>query len=339
MENSSPLVQDIETTARTSSFHSFRAFLDARAPGSAQAATQFYQLIDSIEQSEKSKLLEECRSRAWFVRNEETGAVRVAAKQCRLRWCFHCGESRQQFVTQALMPWYTEAKAPKLLTVTIKHTDEPLPSQIDFLYDSFRKFRNRKFLKDNIDGGVWFFQVTYNQKSEQWHPHIHALLDASFMDHQKLMELWEKITNGSTIVHIRSVNDPEHTLTHNARYAARPSALVKIPEDRWPDLFEAFDGRRICGTWGSARGISLRPQKPDDANKWHDVGGFTTVSSLVDTDDSAKSIWEAWSLSGTIEEGVNMDHIYKFDDDAGDKPPPKDEWDIEPYFDYVGNPF
>lgn len=329
------IVQDIETTRRTSRFASFRAFLTEQAPGSVLASEQFYEQIDGPYSTKFSDLLSECRTRAWFIRNDETGHVRIATKQCRLRWCFFCAEARQQFITNQIYPWYSRAKEPKLFTITIRHTENTLPEQIDFLYKSFQKLRNRKFLKDNIRGGVWFFQVTFNQKTQQWHPHIHALLDSKFMMHAKLITLWDQITNGSTIVHIRTVNDPEKTLAHNARYAARPTDLLKIPKSKWSEIFEAFNGRRIVGTWGTARKISLTPKKPEDAERWHDIGGFRTVHSLIAEDDNACCIWTAWRLGTPLDENIDMKHIETKTEDSSaiERAPP--HWETDPYLEFV----
>lgn len=335
--NETITVQDIETTRRTPAFPSFRDVLDSQHPGEALTSKRFYEKIDGDFSSKFSDLLSECRTRAWFVRNDETGHVRIAAKQCRLRWCFHCSEARQQFITQAVYPWYLSAKEPKLLTVTLKHTQNPLDEQIDFLYKSFAKLRNRKICKDAIRGGIWFFQVTYNQKTNEWHPHIHALLDAEYMLHADLMSQWNKITSGSTIVHIRAVHEPEKTLAHNARYAARPSALTKIPESLWEDLYYAFDKRRICGTWGSARKISLRPSKPPDSDHWHDIGGFRTVIALKDEDDNARAIYDSWTLGIPLPDGISLNKLIDGIDEITEQSRPPPEWRTQGYFDYANS--
>ena len=323
-ETASTSLEDIETKPITAPFRSYREFLDEKSPGAALASTRFYRKMDPWGTTKFSDRLSDCRSRAWFIRNSETGKVRVAAKQCRLRWCYHCSEARQQFITAAVLPWLERAHNPLLLTVTMKHRDKPLSEQIDFLYKSFTKLRNRLYIKEKCRGGVWFFQVTYNQKIKQWHPHIHALIDSKYLRHDWLTETWYKITRCSQIVHIRAIHDREKTLSHNARYAARPSALIKIPEELWPDMYEAFDGRRICGSWGTAKAISLRPVKPEDASKWVSIGGFRLVSECVKSDDNASAIWRAWLMDLKLPPDVNMNDIeiqlgYRFEE----RPPPE----------------
>ena len=335
---SGTLVQDIETTAISPLFRSYRSFLDEKAPGEVLASRKFYEKVDAQEESLHSSLLLGCRTRAWFIRNSSSGEVRLASKQCRLRWCFHCSEARQQFITQAVSPWYLHIHEPKLLTVTLKHNQNPLIEQIDFLYKSFRKLRSRKRFKDACKGGIWFFQITYNSSRQEWHPHIHALIDSKYISHHYLIAAWEKITQGSTIVHIRQVHNPEKTLSHNARYAARPSSLLSIPESRWCELFSAFDGRRIVGTWGEAKCISLRPKKPDDAADWESIGSFSTVFSLKSYDPDAIAIWESWIYDKPLKSGISFDDIEDFLNGRDDHdPPPVKEWITNPIFDWNGN--
>lgn len=328
-----PSLEDIATKTETADIRSYRSFLDDNTPGPALASRKFYKMVDPFGSSKFSDRLYDCRRFAWFIRHKETGRVRIAAKQCRLRWCYHCSEARQQFITQAVKPWFEKAARPKLLTVTLKHTDDPLDEQIAFLYKCFSKFRNRMYLKSRIRGGVWFFQVTYNKKDQQWHPHIHALLNSNYLDHSELKVLWHKITGTSNVVHIRAVHDPERTLSHNARYAARPSALIKIPEELWPTLYDAFDGRRICGTWGDAREISLRPKKPEDSSEWQSIGDFTTVYAMRNCDEDAREIWRAWMKNLPVGPAVSMKRIENFRDEIEEdiRPPPK--WVTEPIFD------
>jgi len=224
------------------------------------------------------------------------------------------------------------AKEPKLLTVTLKHTQNPLDEQIDFLYKSFAKLRNRKICKDAIRGGIWFFQITYNQKTGEWHPHIHALLDSGYMLHAKLVSAWHDITTDSHIVHIRAVHNPEKTLSHNARYAARPSSLLKIPKSLWKELYYAFDKRRICGTWGTARKISLRPSKPEDSKKWHDIGGFRSVMAMKDSDDNARAIFDSWTLGLSLPEGIEMIDLGVEVEKFAEKTRPPPNWREQNYF-------
>ena len=330
--NPTSKLEHIETTSISAFSGSYRSFLDQKSPKEADASRRFYEMISSTTGSLKLEQFEQCRTRAWFIRNRDSGRVRLASKQCRLRWCYHCSEARQQFITGAVMPWYQSARLPKLLTLTLKHNKKPLEDQIAFLYKCFAKLRGRKFFKDSCRGGVWFFQITFNKKKQEWHPHIHALIDSYFINNDDLSHVWKKITQDSKIIHIRCVDDPEKTLRHNARYAARPVSLLSIPEERWLELHNGFFGRRICGTWGTAKVISLRPHKPEDCEKWEDVGGWRTVQNLIEYDLNAKAIWRAWSTGEILPAGISVETIDEF---IKDEPeyirPPKKLWETDPF--------
>ena len=57
-----------------------------------------------------------------------------------------------------------------------------------------------------IDGAFYTTEYTYNEKTKQWHPHIHifALLN-QWIDQEELAETWHDITLDSYIVDIRRV--------------------------------------------------------------------------------------------------------------------------------------
>lgn len=298
-----------ETTGTNRPTGSYKAFCEGRAPMEVAASSALYANVDERDKTDFTGRLHACRTKAWFVRHEDTGQVRVASKKCHLRWCYPCSEGRQVFITEQVLPWFNSAALPKLLTVTLRHTSSSLSDQVSFVYECFRKLRKRAFFKNRVRGGIWFFQVTQNPKDFTWHPHIHALIDSDYLDHQELKDHWAKITSGSTIIHIKSVYNPERTLKHAARYAARPSDLATIPIQDRLELFDAFHQRKICGTWGTARKISLRPKKPEDADKWRNVGAWTTVIEMYQTDMAAHCILKCWLTNKALSKNVTMNNV------------------------------
>lgn len=328
MPDASTLVQAKETTCISSQPQTLRDHLAVNAPAEAVASEVLYAAIDELEEKDFLTRQLSCCTTAWFTRHEDSGEVKINANRCRLRWCYFCSEARQSFITNQITPWFTAASKPKLLTLTVRSSTEPLKNQIDFLYKSFAKLRRRKFVADRLYGGIWFFQVTLSQKTGLWHPHIHALIDSEYMEHKQLMTLWEKITGGSRVVHIRAVHNPERTLQHNARYAARPSSLVDLPMGKAIELFMAFNGRRICGSWGTAKSLSFRPAKPEDHEKWHSLGNWSTIINLQGMDDRADAILNAWKNSTPLEVGCALLHLEHYNENL---PPPDTPGTVQPY--------
>ncbi|MBA7580471.1 hypothetical protein ES708_22363 [subsurface metagenome] len=185
----------------------------------------------------------------------------------------------------------------------------PLSNQVNSLYEHFRKFRRRKFFADRTAGGVWFFHIKKSQTDHKWHPHLHCLIDSEFLEHKKISKLWHTITGDSKVVHIKAVTNPTNSVKHAARYAAEPCDLGTHSSIDGLEVFYALHGKRICGTWGTARTISFRPKPPPDSKSWKTVGAWSMVFDLKDSDDSAKAIWKSYWLEQPLIGGVNMKHI------------------------------
>lgn len=247
-----------------------------------------------------------CRQEAVFVRHDETGEVQVRSKHCGLKWCPLCSASRQAWISGECERWFVKVPTPRLVTLTLRHTDALLADQVHDIYDYFRKFRKRKFFRSKTRGGVWFFHIKKSQTDGRWHPHLHMLVDSDFLEHKEISKLWAKITGGSKIVHIKAVTNPQNSVKHAARYSAEPCDLSKHTVIDSLEVFYALHGKRICGTWGSARMISFRPKPREDSKQWKTIGNWQTVIGLKDTDENAALIWKAYNLEKPLDKGISM---------------------------------
>jgi len=284
-----------ETTGKTEAGSSYRAFLSSGMMGDMRFAEQIYTEWDrQVNKNRLSQLLK-CKSFAWFMLHKETHLVRVAASACGLRWCPLCIRSRKYIITQSVANWLKDKTKPKFLTFTLKHHTAPLASQIDALYKYFRAIRKHPFFKQHIKGGIWFFQIKKSKDEKYWHPHIHVCCEGKYIPQKELAALWQKITHGSYIVDIRGVKNIRKAADYVARYAAAPCRLFgHTPEDAL-EIVTSLHGRRICGTFGTAKGISLRPTKCEDADDWQEISSYWDIRNSLEFDDIAKGIWEAWT--------------------------------------------
>jgi len=272
------------------------------------AAEQIYSYLDKINTSSKRFLLENCRSTAWFIRNIESGEVRVAANACHLRWCPVCGDFRRSYISHSVAGWVEHQSYPKFLTLTIMHSNAPLDHQIDHLYKYFRLLRKRKDFKKAVPGGFWFFQIKKSKSSGQWHPHLHCLITGLYIPHSRLVRMWKEITYNSTVVDIRPIRNPAKACNDAARYAACPGSLVGLSFEDALELVECMHGRRICGTWGTAKAVSLRPPTLDNHSEWESVGEWFAVMRQKETNSSALEILDAWRENHPLEAGIRVCH-------------------------------
>ena len=287
-------VHTIETTERNAPDLTYRAVaLKHRIPEYIRAHEMYAKIDGSMTQKYTSRL-EACRKYAFFYQNVETGHLRIQSSRCKLRWCPICRDVSRMIVTKAVDGWLIKQKYPKMLTFTLKHSDEPLFIQVQRLYDCFKKIRQRVYFKRNVTGGVWFFQLKLNLESQQWHPHIHCLVAGKFIGPGKIQKLWHDITGDSFIVDVRPVKDLENVSSEVARYATSPADITRMTLEQSVDVYDATQGRRICGTWGNAKGMVLRPTPQEDTEEWAKVADFFWINLHKKYDTTVKAFWDCF---------------------------------------------
>lgn len=295
-----PTLLDTEVTSDQSPFtptyHDWKVSLN---PDKWQRAAQVYSYLDTRDGTRRYERFRECRTDAWFARHRETGTVRVLSNGCKLRWCPLCADGTRAFITRQVLDWLSLQPQPKFLTLTLKHSAATLSHQVDSLYGFFRQLKKTSLYRRNVAGGIWFFQVKLSKKDSCWHPHLHLLLNSSYIPHNTLSALWKKITKTSCVVDIRAVRSREKAAEYVARYCSASADLTMMPFNAAVDCVTELHGRRLCGTFGSARGFSLRTTTPAVKGEWQNIGSWWTVSRTKHTDISAKEIWRAWR-SGTV---------------------------------------
>jgi len=288
---------------------SYRAFKGLRHKVELDAATRLYSFLDDDSARSRLDNFESCGHGAWFARHEESGEVRVVSQACHLRWCPMCASGRQYRIAEAVKPWIQKASYPKMLTLTMRHNDEELGDQITYLYDCFRGLRKLKYFRDRVLGGVWFFQIKLSKNDGLWHPHLHCLLEGKWVNQNRISKLWLQQTGDSPIVDVRLVKDVDQASEYVARYAAKPSLLSELDLSKSYILYTALKGRRLIGTWGTARSLSFRAVRPADCDDWSRVGSWWEVLNNLETDDGAKQIMAAWKLNQPLQAGVSVGYL------------------------------
>jgi hypothetical protein len=314
LKKSSSQVQDIETTLHKLPPDSYHGYKVGFNPQEYAATFALYADLDKIEGSRKTELLDSCRRRAWFVRHNETGRVRVVANACRLRWCPLCADAHKNLITHNVADWLKKADHPKFLTLTLKHTSAPLAHQIDSLYNSFIKFRRLKEIKKDLAGGVWFFQIKKSDNDGLWHPHLHCLVAGKFIPHALLSRLWLRTTLSSNVVDIRGVRDNDSAAKEVARYCARPATLAELDQFDALELVNALHGRRICGTWGCGKKIQLNMIAEPDKLNWSNIGSWSLIINLMKTNNIAQEIYNAWKEKRSLAQAMSLSEADEFID-------------------------
>lgn len=328
-ENLCPSLETSETTAPKVFHRTYRSFQMVNLTAELDRTRDLYESLETRDKFTKVEKLDLCGTYAHFVRHQDTGDVRVMSKKCNLRWCPMCARGKQHYVSHQIVDWVADAKHPKFMTLTLRHSDAPLPHQINSLYDAFRRLRKLRQFNHYVYGGVWFFQIKKSKKDGLWHPHLHCLIDGLYFPQAVLSDLWKQSSHGSTIVDIRPVKDGKRVADYVSRYCARPSLLSEMTLEEGQEVMIALHGRRLCGSWGSAKKLKLGKPKCEEPEKWDNIGNFSTIVGLYDVDPHAKTIYDAWRDRGSVPDWMSFrktdDVIYERYFEKTKAPP-------EPYF-------
>ena len=165
---------------------------------------------------------------------------------------------------------------PVLITLTVKNGSD-LAERSEHLMKSFRTLleRRRDYLKKGwgysefckVQGAMYSYENTYNEKTGEWHPHIHmfALVD-QWIDQQEFSEYWHSLTGDSMVVDVRRARKEKgHGYSKAAaevcKYALKFGDLSV--EKTW-EAFKVLKGKRLTGSFGLLWGVKIPDTMTDD---------------------------------------------------------------------------
>ena len=221
---------------------------------------------------------DDCGTAAWILRDPDNPDVhRLATNRCRHRWCEACAGDRRRIIVRNL-----QSKLPtddlRLLTLTLKSAPGDLRPQLDRLYDSFRTFRRHRDIRDRMTGGIYFLELTYNERTACWHPHLHVLFGGFYLPHALAKQTWLDLTGDSFIVDVRRLRDRRGAASYVAKYASKSvSASVWAHPRRLDQAIAALDRRRTFQTFGTWQQLHLSRADPDGV-EWEVV---CTLADLI----------------------------------------------------------
>jgi len=180
-----------------------------------------------------AKALRECRGGDAY-RDAGCGAYLVRPRSCHVRLCPDCERSRSSRFVHRLAELVDAMARPVFWTFTIPNVPRgELVDGIDVLLEAFRGLRRRAMFAGGacreqihatcthprrhradlvaecrcgactgcrecvhreVAGGVYSIEVTWNAERGDWHPHLHALMDAPYIRWAELRDAWRGAT-------------------------------------------------------------------------------------------------------------------------------------------------
>jgi hypothetical protein len=149
--------------------------------------------------------------------------------------------------------WWTKTvKQPKHVVLTIHNLPDLTPSHLTHFKKMFSRLRRRKFAANWIGG---FYRIELSNEGRGWHLHLHALIEAKWIDKQTLSDNWKSITNGlGYIVDVKDCRG-ESYLREVTKYVVKGSQLAKWSGPDIATFVVAFANQRTFGVFGKLYGM------------------------------------------------------------------------------------
>lgn len=116
---------------------------------------------------------------------------KITSRYCNNRWCLVCNRIRTAKLINGYLPVIkSEIKNPQFVTLTVPNVSaDHLRTTIEVMLYFFVLINRRFRLAKNGIKGIRKIEVTYNQITNEYHPHLHILVDGEIKA-KYLIELW-----------------------------------------------------------------------------------------------------------------------------------------------------
>ena len=239
--------------------------IELRKAARIRIKMQVVEALKSCGRDKESVALLSCG--LWFrLWESKCGSKRLLPCSCDHPLCADCSRERS-FPLQRKIFALTRnfSKSYKFLTFTLKNVYRIDGSYVRSLSKFLSKVRKLSLWKKWITGGVYSVETTYNEKSETWHVHLHAIVEVShpngvtsakrpFLPKEWIFQLqgeWLRITGDSHVVNLKSVN--RKAVKELVKYQAK-AADFAFSGDLVDEYLTAFAKVRRIQTFGSFQG-------------------------------------------------------------------------------------
>lgn len=167
---------------------------------------------------------------------------------------FYCPECQPRLANdrQRAVEWWTRlVNQPKHVVLTVQNLPTITKAHLLEFKKWFKNLRRSKFAR-NWQGGFYSIEIT--NEGRGWHLHLHALIDAHWIDAIGLSVAWNKANNGlGRIVKVKDGRDQDY-LKEVVKYAVKGNQLAAWTGNQITEFLDAFSGVRTFGVFGSLYG-------------------------------------------------------------------------------------
>lgn len=221
----------------------------------------------------------QCGSYLGFVKLSDGKKALIEANFCRERLCPMCGWRRSLRIFQAtskILDYIDSQQQDSVkylfLTLTVRNCPgSELTATLDTMSESWNRMKANKAWQRRVLGAMRTLEITYNRKTDTYHPHYHMILavpkdygksgDKLYWDHDAWVSVWKKSArlDYSPIVSIEQVKGSRAKgIAEVSKYAVKSTDMLISGDDDATDrvvgtLLEHLRGRRLVAYTGLFR--------------------------------------------------------------------------------------
>ncbi len=245
--------------------------------------------------AKKAERINHCGDWYEFKRFEDNTLKLHRAQFCKVRLCPICMWRRSlkvfSQVSQIMNSIQSENDYEYLfLTLTVKNVDGPILTEtIGDMITGYLKLIRKTIVKKSVLGCFRSIEITYNKKTCQYHPHIHAVLcvkksyfKKEYIKNNIWSELWKDCMDLDymPVIDVRKINgNKSKAVAEAAKYATKDEDILTMDENNQKiadeeiilTLDDALKGRRLISYSGIFKDYQrkLKLEDPDDGDLVH----------------------------------------------------------------------
>ncbi len=207
--------------------------------------------LRSLGRVAEAHTLECCHTEYTFAVCTACGLQQKFPNRCDNFFCAECQPRLSQDRKKAVEWWTREVHQPKHVVLTVQNVLYLTKGHVQEFRKWFTRLRRSKFAA-NWKGGFYSLEVT--NEGRGWHLHLHALIDAKWIDSFALSQAWAKATNGlGKIVKVKDARGKNY-LAEVTKYCVKGVQLAAWSPENIVCFIDAFRGVRTFGVFGDLYG-------------------------------------------------------------------------------------
>jgi hypothetical protein len=177
----------------------------------------------------------------------QCGRIRRFYNRCELNYCPLCQPRLARERSDTVQWWTQLIDQPKHVILTVRNSDRLTKQYVLWFKHCWSRLRRSNFTSA-WRGGFYSLEIT--NEGQGWHLHLHALINARWIDAKELATRWAKIVGQDfAIVKVKDVRKQDY-LRETTKYTVKGSQLASWKPLEIAAYIDAFNGVRTFGVFG-----------------------------------------------------------------------------------------